>query len=40
MELGHAAGAYHDAVQLIAEPGADLDAAFRCLAEILGIPGA
>jgi probable F420-dependent oxidoreductase len=39
-EEHHAAGADHVAVQLIAEPGADLDAGFRRLAEILGVCGA
>jgi probable F420-dependent oxidoreductase len=36
-EEHHAAGADHVAVQLIAEPGADLDAGLRRLAEILGL---
>jgi len=35
LEEHHAAGADHVAVQLIAEPGTDLDAGFRRLAEIL-----
>jgi probable F420-dependent oxidoreductase len=38
-EAHHAAGADHVAVQLIAEPGSDLDAALRRLAEILSLPG-
>jgi len=38
LEEHHAAGADHVAVQLIAEPGTDLDAAFRRLAEILALP--
>ena len=33
-----AAGADHVAVQLIAEPGTDLDAGFRRLAQILALP--
>jgi probable F420-dependent oxidoreductase len=37
-EEHHAAGADHVAVQLIAEPGTDLDAGFRRLAEILALP--
>jgi hypothetical protein len=39
-EEHHAADADHVAVQLIAEPGADLDAGFRRLAEILEVRGA
>jgi probable F420-dependent oxidoreductase len=39
-EEHHAAGADHVAVQLIAEPGTDLDAGFRRLAEILALPAA
>jgi hypothetical protein len=37
-EAHHAAGADHVAVQVIAEPGGDLDAALRRLAEILALP--
>ncbi len=37
-EEHHAAGADHVAIQLIAEPGADLDARYRRLAEILELP--
>jgi probable F420-dependent oxidoreductase len=37
-EEHHAAGADHVAVQLIAEPGTDLDAGFRRLAGILALP--
>jgi probable F420-dependent oxidoreductase len=38
-EEHHAAGADHVAVQLIAEADTDLDAGYRRLAEILGLPG-
>jgi probable F420-dependent oxidoreductase len=38
LEDHHAAGADHVAVQLIAEPGTDLDDGFRRLAEILALP--
>jgi probable F420-dependent oxidoreductase len=34
----HQAGADHVAIQLIAEPGADLDAGFRRLADLLALP--
>ena len=39
-EAHHKAGADHVAVQLIAEPAADLDAGFRRLAEVLALPAA
>ena len=38
LEEHHAAGADHVAVQLIGEPGTDLNAGFRGLAEILALP--
>jgi probable F420-dependent oxidoreductase len=38
LEEHHAAGADHVAVQLVAEPGTDLDAGFRRLADILALP--
>jgi probable F420-dependent oxidoreductase len=39
-EEHHEAGADHVAVQLIAEPGIDLDASFRRLADLLALPAA
>jgi len=39
-EEHHDAGAGHVAIQLIAEPGTDLDAGFRRLAGLLALPGA
>ena len=39
-EEHHEAGADHVAVQLIAEPGIDLDASFRRLADLLPLPAA